>query len=319
MDKKIAFIFPGQGAQYVGMGKAFAETFPQARETFKEADEKLGFSLSKLIFEGPQETLTLTKNSQIAIYVVSIAIWRVLADQFPQLVPMVTAGLSLGEYTALTASGKLTFTDGIDLVRARGLYMDEACTRYPGTMAVCLGMDLAAVEEVTDSLEGVWVANLNCPGQVVISGTLEGIHEASQKLKEKGAKRVLSLDVSGAFHSGLMTEAKEKLKSKIETLTLYPSEISLVMNVPGDFVEGESAIRGYLIDQVVSPVYWERGIRKMEKEGVELYIEIGCGKTLSGMNKKIGVKGATYSVEKVEDLEELGKVLELQEVTHGTT
>lgn len=319
MDKKIAFIFPGQGAQYVGMGKAFAEVFSVARETFNEADEKLGFPLSKLIFEGPAEELTLTKNSQIAIYVVSVAIWRVLQEQFPSLVPMVAAGLSLGEYTALTASGKLQFEDGIELVRTRGLYMNDASANHPGTMAVCLGMDLNAVKQVTDSIDGVWVANLNCPGQVVISGTLEGIEKASATLKEKGAKRVLSLDVSGAFHSGLMAEAKEKLKSKIETMTLYPSAVSLVMNVPGDFIEAESEIRQHLIDQVVSPVYWERGIRKMEEEGVELFIEIGCGKTLSGMNRKIGVKALTFSVEKVEDLEELtGKSNKLlQGMVHG--
>lgn len=315
MDKKVAFIFPGQGAQYVEMGKGFYDAFPVAREVFEKADAKLGFSLSKLIFEGPAKQLTLTKNSQIAIYVVSVAIWSVIKEQFPHLVSTVTAGLSLGEYTALTASGKLSFEDGIDLVRARGLYMHQASIDHPSTMAVALGLTLEQVKEVTDEMDGVWVANLNCPGQVVISGTIDGVEKAGVALKEKGAKRVLPLDVSGAFHSGLMDSAKEKLKEKIENLTLFPSDVALVMNVPGDFVESESSIRKNLIDQVVSPVYWEKGIRKMEEFGVELFIEIGCGKTLSGMNRKIGVKGSTLSVDKVEDLEELEK---LEGVAHGT-
>jgi len=267
MDKKTAFIFPGQGAQYVGMGKSFTDAFLSARNTFEEADERLSFPLSKLIFEGPSEELTLTKNSQLAIYVVSVAIWRVLQEQFPTLVPIVTAGLSLGEYTALTASGKLKFEDGLHLVQARGLYMNQASTDHPGMMAVCLGLDLDTVKQVSDSIEGVWIANLNCPGQVVISGTVEGISQASEVLMMKGARRTIPLNVSGAFHSGLMGDAKEKLRGNIESLSLLPSDISLVMNVPGDFVEGEGAIRQHLIDQVVSPVYWERSIRKMEEKG----------------------------------------------------
>ncbi|MCB1106626.1 MAG: ACP S-malonyltransferase [Chlamydiia bacterium] len=302
MDKKIAFIFPGQGAQYVGMGKDFYEAYSIVRETFQEADERLGFSLSQLVFEGPAEELTLTKNSQIAIYVMSIALWRVLKKEMPELKPSVCAGLSLGEYTALTASGRLSFADGIDLVRARGEYMYEAGLSRPGTMAVSLGMEPDEVAAIVGPIEGVWVANLNCPGQVVISGTAQGVAAASALLKEKGAKRVLPLDVSGAFHSGLMEEARDRLKGKIDGISLENSAIDLVMNVPGDFVE-EGDIKGHMIDQVVSPVLWEKGIRKMEEKGIELFIEIGCGKTLSGMNRKIGVKGETLSIEKVKDLE----------------
>ena len=313
MDKKIAFIFPGQGAQYVGMGKDFYDSFSIARKTFKEADRRLGFSLSKLIFEGPAEELTLTKNSQIAIYVVSIAFWRVLKHEYPDLVSSVVGGLSLGEYTALTASGRLSFQEGIDLVRARGEYMYDAGVKSPGTMAVALGMNVEEVSVVVDPIEGVWVANLNCPGQVVISGTISGVEKASALLKEKGAKRVLPLDVSGAFHSGLMEEAKWKLKEKIDLISLNESSIDLVMNASGDFVS-EGEIRENMIDQVVSPVYWERGIRKMEEAGVELFIEIGCGKTLSGMNRKIGVKGSTLTIAKVEDLQGLN-----QGVVNGIT
>jgi [acyl-carrier-protein] S-malonyltransferase len=310
---KVAFIFPGQGAQYVGMGKDFYDSFKVARETFEEADERLGFPLSKLIFEGPADELTLTKNSQIAIYVMSVALWRVVKEEFPEIEPSVATGLSLGEYTALTASGRLSFEEGIDLVRARGIYMYEAGIKFPGTMAVVLGMTPEGVKEVVDLVEGVWVANLNCPGQVVISGTSLGVEKVGALLKEKGAKRILPLDVSGAFHSGLMEEAQIRLKEKIDEVALHMSDIDLVMNAPGDFVK-EEEIRSYLTAQVVAPVYWEKGVRQMEEKGVELFIEIGPGKTLSGMNRKIGVKGKTISIEKVEDLEMI-----VQGASDGTT
>lgn len=310
MNKKIACIFPGQGSQYVGMGQDFIQAFPTFRQTLEVADEKLGFSLSKLMLEGPEEELIQTKNSQVAIYVLSVALYRVFQEQFPTLIPSVTGGLSLGEYTALTASGRLPFEEGVALVRARGLYMNEASLARPGTMAVCLGLDVPVVEQVAHLLEGVWVANLNCPGQVVISGTHEGVRDASVILKEKGAKGIIPLDVSGAFHSGLMEPAKVKLKKEIESLKLHSSTVDLTMNVPGDYVESEDDIKRHLIDQVVSPVLWEKSIRMMESRGTDLYIEIGCGKTLRGMNRKIGVKGPTLSLEKVGDLEGLGKSLE---------
>ncbi|MCP5504784.1 MAG: ACP S-malonyltransferase [Chlamydiales bacterium] len=313
MDKKVAFIFPGQGAQYVGMGKDFYEAYSIVRETFEEANDLLGFDLSKLMFEGPADELTLTKSSQIAIYVMSVALWRVLKQELPEIEPSVVAGLSLGEYSALTVSGRLSFKDGVRLVRARGEYMYEAGVKSPGTMAVALGMKPEEVRTIVSPINGVWVANLNCPGQVVISGTVEGIEKASILLKEKGAKRVLPLDVSGAFHSGLMDEAKQRLQEKIDEIELRESSVGLVMNVPGDFVS-ESEIRKNMIEQVVAPVYWEKGVRKMEENGIELFIEIGPGKTLSGMNRKIGVNGKTLSMEKVEDLETLN-----QGVFHGVT
>jgi len=310
MKKKLAYIFPGQGAQYVGMGKTFADAFPVAKRTFDEADDILGFSLSKLIFEGPHEKLTLTKNNQIAIYVVGVVVWRVLQEQLSMLTPIATAGLSLGEYTALTAAGKLDFEEGIKLVRARALYMHEAATKYPGTMVACLGIDPKVVKEMVTSLKDVWIANLNCPGQVVVSGTYEGIERASVVLKNRGAKRLVPLAVSGAFHSGLMAEAKEKLKNKIKMAILHSTTIDIVMNVPGDFVLEESMIRQNLIDQVVSPVHWEKSICAMKNREVELFVEVGCGKTLVGINRKIGVKVPTVSVERVEDLETLIKNLD---------
>src|SRR3990167_6220565 len=186
MEKKVAYIFPGQGAQYVGMGKDFFNQFSAARETFEEADDLLDYSISTLIFEGPKEELILTKNSQVAIYVVSIAIWRTLSYLFPDITPHTCAGLSLGEYTALTASGRIAFQDGIHLVQARGLYMHEASLSHPGTMAVVLGMEPNVIERILHEmgLQGeVWIANLNCPDQVVISGTHKGIEAASVELK----------------------------------------------------------------------------------------------------------------------------------------
>ncbi len=291
------------------MGKDFFEAFPVAKETFLEADRILSRSLSSLIFNGPQEELTQTKNSQVAIYVVSIALWRVFKERFGNIEPAVCAGLSLGEYTAMTVSGLIAFEEGVKLVQARGNYMQEAAESNPGTMAVVLGLDLDAVNQVLEGEEGVWVANLNCPGQIVISGTKEGIERVSPLIKEKGAKRVLPLDVSGAFHSGLMQSAKEKLSDLIQSLEIESEHTPFVMNVTGDFVESVEAVRQNLIDQVVSPVYWEKGVRAMLKKGVNTFIEIGPGKTLTGMNKKIGVEGRSMNLSKLEDLEAIAAEL----------
>lgn len=312
MTKKYAFLFPGQGAQYPGMAKDFYDQFPIAKQTFEEADQFLNRPFSKLVFEGPSAELTLTKNSQIAIYIASIAILRVVQQQFPELKPALCAGLSLGEYTALTAAGKLRFTDCLDLVRTRAEAMHQACEETKGSMQVVLGMTEEAVETVIRELNPphpVWVANLNCPGQVVIAGSIDALSIAGEALKLKGAKRVLPLEVSGAFHSGLMRSAQEKLKQKIATVPFHESAIEIVMNVPGDFVSSAQEMRQVLIDQVASPVRWEKGIRKMMESKIDVYIEMGPGKTLSGMNKRIGVAEPTFSVEKSADLEELNKMM----------
>lgn len=310
--KKIAFIFPGQGAQAVGMGLDFAENYPIARETFEEANDLIRRDLSSIIWQGPIELLTETKNSQTGIYVNSIALLRVLNQLFPNVQPQFCAGLSLGEYSALTASGRLGFHEGISLVEKRGQYMNDACLSTKGTMAVVMGMEAAEVEELVKEVampNDLWVANLNCPGQVVISGTLKGIEAGSEKAKAKGAKRVIPLQVFGAFHSGLMAQAKERLKKEILATPFQDSKVRVAMNTTGGFVDEARAIQHNLIEQVVSPVRWEQGVRAMDKEGVTLYVEIGCGKTLSGMNKRIGVQGETVSLEKIEDLETLAKVL----------
>ena len=303
---KLALIFPGQGAQCVGMGADFYRAFPIARETFEEANDRLGWDLSRLIFEGPSKELTLTKHSQIAIYVVSIALWRVFKHTFSDLSPWVTTGLSLGEYSALTASNRLSFEEGVELVKQRGLAMHEATVRHPGIMSVILGLSVEEVQGVLDPIEGVWVANLNAPGQVVISGAPSVVEKATSLLKTKGAKRALPLDVSGAFHSGLMQEAQERLKERIQTVSLNESAIQIVMNASGDFTP-ERDVRQNLIDQLTATVYWEKGIRKIDEKGMDFFIEIGPGKTLSGMNRKIGVKAPTFSIQEVKDLETLSQ------------
>jgi [acyl-carrier-protein] S-malonyltransferase len=313
MNKKFAFLFPGQGAQYPGMGKDFYAQFPIARQTFEEADSFLGRSFSKLIFEGPSDELTLTKNSQIAIYIVSIAIFRVVSEQFPDLKPIVCAGLSLGEYTALVAACKISFTDCLRLVRARAEAMHRACQETKGSMQVVLGMTEEAVEAVIGALNPshpVWVANLNCPGQIVIAGSIESLELAAGALKQGGAKRILPLEVSGAFHSALMRSAQEQLAVKIATTPFEESSVEIVMNVPGDFVASRELMRQALIDQVVSPVRWEKGICKMVERKVDACLEMGPGRALSSMNKRIGVAQPTYSVEKATDLEELNKIME---------
>ncbi len=294
MNKKRAFIFPGQGAQYVGMGKDFYDSFATARETFEEASDILSFDIAKLVFEGPESDLMLTKNSQAAIFVVSVAIFRSLEQK-----PRVCAGLSLGEYTALFASEKITFQECLPLVYARGQYMHEACEKTQGTMRVVLGLDKEAVSKVLE--ENVWIANLNCPGQVVIAGRVADIEKATEALKAAGAKRILPLDVSGAFHTPLMEEAQRKLMPHLNAAKLRTSDIEFVMNVPGTFVQSLDEIRKNLIAQVASPTFWEKGVRAMLENGVENFVEIGPGKTLAGMNKKIGAP--CLSIEKLSDLE----------------
>ncbi len=309
MSNRFAFLFPGQGAQYVNMGRDFSDQFATARHTFEEADDLLSYAFSELIFNGPSEELTLTKNSQLAIYIVSVAIWRTFQEQFPSIQPAVCAGLSLGEYTALTAAHKISFADCLMLVKARGQFMHEACISSPGTMRVVLGLEVEAVAQALATLNGVWIANLNCPGQVVIAGKEVDIEIAATLLKERGAKRVLPLDVSGAFHSPLMREAQERLRPFIESTTLRDSLVNVVVNADGDTVRSLDELKAAMIKQVTSPVLWEKGIRSMDNNGIDLYIEMGCGKTLAGMNKKIGVTSPTISIEKVTDLESVLKSL----------
>lgn len=310
--KKHAFIFPGQGSQYVGMGKDFADAFPIARQTFEQANDVLGRNLSKIIFEGPLETLTETHNSQVAIYVNSMAIWFVLQELYPKFKPKMTAGLSLGEYTALTVSGRIAFEEGLKLVQARGKLMSDACNHTKGTMAVILGLTPDQVEQMVEEMnlpKDLWAANFNCPGQVVISGTAQGIALGAEEAKKRGAKRVLPIQVHGAFHSGLMAEAEKGLAAYLLEVQLHKSSIALAMNVTGGIVKDAEQIRLNLMKQVTHPVRWQKCIEALEAEGADLFVEIGSGKTLTGFNKRIETKAPTISIEKVEDLDQVEQYL----------
>jgi len=309
--KKLAFLFPGQGAQSVGMGKDFYENYTTAREIYQLGDELLGRSLSKIIFEGPSELLTETRNSQTGIYLTSMALLHVLQEQFPELKPSVCAGLSLGEYTAMTASERIPFETCLPLVQFRGDAMNKACESTNGTMAAVFGLSAEEIEQMVLELDmpnDLWAANFNCPGQTVISGTQKGVDAGIEAAKARGAKRVIPLKVHGAFHSGLMRLAEEKLGEKIQEITIQESPIQLVMNVPGDYVADVEKMRENLTRQVTSPVRWEQGIRAMMPH-VECFIEIGCGRTLAGMNKQIGVTAPTITINKVEDLEKIAQVV----------
>lgn len=303
--RRIAFLFPGQGAQYPGMAQDFAQQFSAARLTFEEADDLLKRPLSAAIFNGPEEELTLTKNSQTGIFVASTAILRVVRELY-DLQPFACAGLSLGEYTALTAGEWLPFRHALPLVQHRGDFMHAACEETKGAMAVVMGLGNEVVEEMVKKInlpQDLWVANFNCPGQIVLSGTAKGIEAGSIAAKELGAKRVLPLQVSGAFHSGLMQPAENRLAPFIEQVPFVQGSSKLIMNVPGDFVSELSEVKSNLIKQVTHSVRWEQGIRALEEQGVDLFIEFGPGKTLSGLNKRIGVKAPTLTIEKVEDLD----------------
>ena len=284
------------------MGRDFYDNFSRAREVYQEADEILGESFSDLIFNGDAETLALTRNSQLSIFITSVAIFEVVKEQMPGIEFIFMGGLSLGELTALYASGRISFANALRLVAKRGQLMHEASLHNKGTMAAVMGMDETSV--APHLCEGVWIANLNCPGQVVISGTVSGVEEVSKRLKEAGAKRVIPLDVSGAFHSGLMEMARANFAPVVEEAPFEASAIQMVQNAVGDFENDLEKMRANVIAQVVAPVRWESCVRAMMREGVTRFIEMGPGKTLNGMNRKIGA-GETISIEKVEHLDSM--------------
>lgn len=295
---KIAFVFPGQGSQTVGMAKELAEKFPEVMAYFTKADEVLNDDLSQTIFEGPQEKLTLTVNAQPALLTTSIAILDLFKKSGIQA--DYVAGHSLGEYTSLVAAGTLSFEEGVYAVRKRGEFMEKAVPNGEGTMAAVLGLDREKLSAVTAEIDQtgspVSLANLNCPGQIVISGSRRGVELAGEKAKEAGAKRVIPLEVSGPFHSSLMKPASSQLQEVLDGLNMQDAKIPVVANVTAEPMTSASEIKGKLIEQLYSPVLWEDSVQTMINLGVDTFIEIGPGKVLSGLIKKINKTVKTYSI-----------------------
>jgi len=302
---KIAFVFPGQGSQVIGMGKDFVESYEQAKNIYQQADKALAFDLSGLIFEGNQEDLTLTYNAQPALLTTSTAMLRVFEES--GISADYVAGHSLGEYSALVAANAMTFEDAVVAVRKRGQFMDEAVPAGKGTMAAVLGMEASQLEEVTNEVtaEGhpVQLANINCPGQIVISGTVEGVEKASALAKEKGAKRAIPLVVSGPFHSSLMKPAAEKLNDTLQTLQLKDASIPVVSNVVAQPITSKEEIQQKLVEQLYSPVRWHESVETLIENGVDTFIEIGPGKVLAGLVKKVNRSVTIHSVYDLESME----------------
>ncbi|MFJ7161188.1 ACP S-malonyltransferase [Bacillus safensis] len=302
---KIAFLFPGQGSQKIGMGKDLFDQEAVSKAVFEEADNTLGFDLSSMIFEGDAEELTLTFNAQPALLTISIAILKKFEES--GIKADYAAGHSLGEYTALVAAGALSFKDAVYAVRKRGELMNEAVPAGEGAMAAILGLDKAALEEVTkevtESGHLVELANLNCPGQIVISGTAKGVELASEKAKEKGAKRAIALEVSGPFHSALMKPAAEKFTDVLSKLDIADAKTPVISNVTADIVTSRDEIETKLIEQLYSPVRFEESVERLIDLGVTTFIEIGPGKVLSGLVKKVNRRLTTISVSDQETIE----------------
>lgn len=305
---KLAFVFAGQGAQKVGMGKELADNFECAARVFDEATEALGFDTAKMIFDGDDETLMITENTQPTVVTMSVAALRVLEEK--GIKPDVVAGLSLGEYTAHIASGSLDFHDAVRLVRKRGKYMQEEVPVGVGAMAAIIALSAEDVKACCEEASKIGVcspANFNCPGQIVVSGEVEAVDRCCEIAKEKGAKRAMKLPVSAPFHCSMLIGAGEKLAKELENVEVHEMNIPVITNVTADYVGSKEDIKPYLIEQVSSSVLWEDTIRKMIADGVDTFVEVGPGKALSGFIKKVDKDVKIFNVE---DMASLEKTLE---------
>ncbi|MDI3509105.1 MAG: [acyl-carrier-protein] S-malonyltransferase [Clostridiales bacterium] len=301
---KIAFIFPGQGAQYAGMGQQLALRYAEVSEIFKAASEALGYDMAKLCFEGPDEVLKQTEITQPSIFTVSMACAKAL--EINGVVPDMAAGLSLGEYGALTVANAIDFADAVKLLRQRGRFMQEAVPIGQGAMAAIIGLDKETVEQVCKEASEYGIvepANYNCPGQIVISGQTAAVQKASEMAKEKGAKRAIMLEVSAPFHCSLLKSAGDRLTEVLESVNINKPAIPVIANVTAEEVSSPEDIRRLLIEQVSSPVCWEESVRRMIAMGADTFIEVGPGKALSGFVKKISKDVKVMNVEDIQSLE----------------
>ena len=309
---KTAFIYPGQGAQKAGMGADFYERSETARAIFDQAGEKLGLDMKALCFE-ENEKLDLTEYTQAALVTTCLAMTRVAKER--GLKPDITAGLSLGEYSAIAAAGGMDDLDAVRLVRKRGILMQNTVPAGEGGMCAVMGMEASKIEEVLEEMDGeeagnVTVANYNCPGQIVITGKTSAVEAAAERLKAAGAKRAMMLNVSGPFHSPLLVPAGEELAKELETVTLHPLDIPYVTNVKAEKVQDIGVTRELLTKQVSSPVRWMQSMEAMIREGVDIFVEIGPGKTLAGFMKKISRDVKVYNIAVWEDVEKVAQELQ---------
>lgn len=303
---KIAFIYPGQGAQKAGMGKDFYENSESAKAVFDKASELLDLDMKELCFE-ENDRLDLTEYTQAALVTTCLAMTKVIEEK--GIHPDVTAGLSLGEYCAIAVAGGMAEEDAIRTVRKRGILMQNTVPAGEGSMAAVLGMEASDIENVIEPIDRVTIANYNCPGQIVITGAAKAVEEAAEKLKEAGAKKVIPLNVSGPFHSPLLKKAGDELLKELEQVETHPLTIPYVTNVTAEYVKDNKEIKALLGRQVASSVRWEQSIRKMIEEGTDIFVEIGPGKTLAGFMRKIDRNVKMYNIGAWEDVEKVAAEL----------
>jgi len=306
----LAFVFPGQGAQYIGMGSDITKNFPACNKIFEQASYALGFDIKDMMFNGSEETLEITENTQPTVLTASMVCLQPLIEA--GIKPDVTAGLSLGEYTALTYSGALSLKDALIIVRKRGKYMQEAVPVGTGTMAAIIGLDNDLIVKLCEEASNVGIVeavNFNCPGQVVISGEVKAVEKAVELCKSKGARRAVVLPVSAPFHSSLLVNAGEKLACELEKIELGKLNIPVISNVTADYIDNPEEIKELLIKQVSSPIYWENSIRRMIGDGIDTFVEIGPGRVLSGFLRKIDKNVTALNIQDMNSLDNTLNIL----------